>query len=174
MPHPTSPQVGAPANAVPSNPEPKRPNPKAVTATKPRTHGERASKAPERLVGAVMCDQDEKWQASRCFPERKVSELYDERPSDSPGVIPSAEREFELWATARRAINASLELADELEAAQDEAAIEGSGWLAALPVEWPLHQLSRHYLIYSPLVHSCKQSICSIYNWTVSLYRCKG
>lgn len=23
--------------------------------------------------------------------------------------------------------------------------IQGSGWLAALPVKWPLHQLSRHY-----------------------------
>ena len=31
-----------------------------------------------RLAGAVMCEQNEIWQESRCFSEAKMGELYDE------------------------------------------------------------------------------------------------
>ena len=86
-----------------------------------------SAKSLERLVGAVMCDQDEEWQASRYFSERKMSELYDERAASQTKTSPTTERASELRIIARKAIDASLELADELEAAQDEAAIEGSG-----------------------------------------------
>ena len=76
-----------------------------------------STKALERLVGAVMCDQDEEWQASRYFSEKKMSELYDERKRPEAEGRPSKERAAELRLIARKAIDASLELADELEAA---------------------------------------------------------
>ena len=76
-----------------------------------------STKALERLVGAVMCDQDEEWQASRYFSEKKMSELYDERRRPEVEGRPSKERAAELRLIARKAIDASLELADELEAA---------------------------------------------------------
>lgn len=68
----------------------------------------------ERLVGAVMCDVDGEWRQRRYFSEPKIAELYEERPAHEP---PSAERAAELKSIAERAIGASLELADELEAA---------------------------------------------------------
>lgn len=73
-------------------------------------------KSLERLAGVVMCDQGDDWQESRYFSEKLV-ELYHRRPSGSLGTILIADREFELWAMAKKAIDASLELADELEAA---------------------------------------------------------
>jgi len=74
-------------------------------------------KSLERLVGAVMCDEDEGWQESRYFSEKKMAQLYDRGPSELPNTTRTAERESELRAIARKAIDASLELADELEAA---------------------------------------------------------
>ena len=76
-----------------------------------------SAKSLERLVGAVMCDQDEEWQASRYFSERKMSELYDERAASQTKTSPTTERASELRIIARKAIDASLELADELDAA---------------------------------------------------------
>ena len=38
----------------------------------------------ERLVGAVMCEQDEQWSASRYFAYDKMQELYDERRKKEP------------------------------------------------------------------------------------------
>ena len=75
------------------------------------------AKSLERLVGAVMCDQDEEWQASRYFSEKKMAELYDERARTAAKTPPSPERAAELLLVAKKAIDASLELADELEAA---------------------------------------------------------
>jgi hypothetical protein len=75
------------------------------------------AKSLERLVGAVMCDQDEEWQASRYFSEKKMAELYGRRSSRPQKASPTAERELELGVIAKKAIDASLELADELEAA---------------------------------------------------------
>ena len=76
-----------------------------------------STKSLERLVGAVMCDEDEGWQASRYFSEKKMSELYDGRERTVAGRMPSEERAAELRILAKKAIDASLELADELEAA---------------------------------------------------------
>ena len=71
----------------------------------------------ERLAGAVMCDMDEAWGDARYFSEKVMSELYDERREPSAEVPPTPER-MEGWRiVAQRAIDASLELADELEAA---------------------------------------------------------
>lgn len=67
-----------------------------------------------RLVGAVMCEQDEVWGESRYFSEQRISELYEDRPDP---VAPSDERERELRLMAEQAIRASLELADTMEAA---------------------------------------------------------
>jgi transposase-like protein len=74
-------------------------------------------KSLERLVGAVMCDQDDDWQESRYFSEKKMAELYGRRSSRPQKASPTAERELELGVIAKKAIDASLELADELEAA---------------------------------------------------------
>ncbi len=63
-----------------------------------------------RLVGAVLCEQDEEWSGSRYFSEEKISELYEDRPKPEP---PSEELRF----VAEQAIKASLELADRMEAA---------------------------------------------------------
>ena len=76
-----------------------------------------STKSLERLVGAVMCDEDEGWRASRYFSEKKMSELYDGRERTVAGRMPSEERAAELRILAKKAIDASLELADELEAA---------------------------------------------------------
>ena len=68
----------------------------------------------ERLAGAVMCDQDEAWSDARYFSTRAMSELYEE-PRVAKTTSP--ERREEWVVVARKAIEASLELADELEAA---------------------------------------------------------
>lgn len=70
----------------------------------------------ERLVGAVMCDEDELRGESRYFAEPKMAELYNEgsiqhTTKKTPG------QEDELRNIARKAIEASLQLAGKLEAA---------------------------------------------------------
>ena len=72
--------------------------------------------SPERLAGAVMCDQDEAWSRSRCFSERVMSELPDE-PGARETAAPTGEQLAAFRLVARRAIEVGLELADELEAA---------------------------------------------------------
>lgn len=69
-----------------------------------------------RLAGAVMCDQDEAWSGARYFSAPKMSELYREQEPEPAGP-PSAERQEQALAFARQAIEASLELADRMEAA---------------------------------------------------------
>lgn len=76
-----------------------------------------STKSLERLVGAVMCDQNEEWQASRYFSEKKMAELYDDHRRGASSIPTTEERKSELQLIAKRAIDASLELADELEAA---------------------------------------------------------
>ena len=71
-------------------------------------------KSLERLVGAVMCEQDDIWADSRYFSERKISELYEEHAAPKK---PDAQEMQRLDAMARKAIEASLELADRMEAA---------------------------------------------------------
>ncbi len=68
----------------------------------------------ERLVGAVMCDEDDAWSEARYFSEKKMAELWEDRPE--PGPV-TEERARELRLVAQHAIDASLELADRLEAA---------------------------------------------------------
>lgn len=71
----------------------------------------------ERLAGAVMCDMDEEWQEARYFSKQKMDELYDESRAARAEEAPTPERLSEWRLVAKRAIDASLELADELEAA---------------------------------------------------------
>lgn len=71
----------------------------------------------ERLAGAVMCDMDEEWQDARYFSERKMAELYDESRAARAEEPPTPERLREWSLVAKRAIESSLELADEMEAA---------------------------------------------------------
>lgn len=68
----------------------------------------------ERLAGAVMCDQDEARSDARYFPAGAMSELYEEQGAAEAA---SPERREEWLSVAKKAIEASLELADELEAA---------------------------------------------------------
>ena len=74
-----------------------------------------SEKSLERLVGAVMCEQDETWSESRYFAQEKTQELYDEKRAMAPAAseTPAAE----LAAEARKMILASLELAERVEAA---------------------------------------------------------
>ena len=69
----------------------------------------------ERLVGAVMREQDEQWSASRYFAYDKMQELYDERRRKEPEAPgrPAAD----LAEVARKMILASLELAEKVDAA---------------------------------------------------------
>lgn len=67
-----------------------------------------------RLVGAVMCERDEEWPESRHLSEKKISELYGDRPRHMP---PTRGRQEELRLIAKQAIEASLELADRMEVA---------------------------------------------------------
>ena len=69
----------------------------------------------ERLVGAVMCDQDEQRSASRYFAYDKMQKLYDERRKKEPEAPgrPAAD----LAEAARKMILASLELAEKVDAA---------------------------------------------------------
>jgi len=71
----------------------------------------------ERLAGAVMCDMDEEWQEARYFSKAKMDELYDEERTPVAEEPPTPERQREWRLVAKRAIDASLELADEMEAA---------------------------------------------------------
>lgn len=75
-----------------------------------------SEKSLVRLVGAVMCDQDEAWSEARYFSAAKMAELYDEQKPE-PAEPPTAERQEQVLAFARQAIEASLELADRMEAA---------------------------------------------------------
>ena len=69
----------------------------------------------ERLVGAVMREQDEQWFASRYFAYDKMQELYDERRRKEPEAPgrPAAD----LAEAARKMILASLEFAEKVDAA---------------------------------------------------------
>lgn len=71
----------------------------------------------ERLAGAVMCDMDEEWQDARHFSKRKMDELHDESRAAGAEEPPTPERLSEWRLVAKRATDASLELADEMEAA---------------------------------------------------------
>ncbi len=71
----------------------------------------------ERLAGAVMCDMDEEWSDARYFSEKVMSMLYDEGRQPGVGDRPTEEQLEGFRLVAKRAIEASLELADELEAA---------------------------------------------------------
>ena len=67
-----------------------------------------------RLAGAVMCEQDEIWQASRYFSEARMNELYDDgRTRGIDGPVDWARLEAE----ARKMLESGLELADRVEAA---------------------------------------------------------
>ena len=79
--------------------------------------GPRLERTLERLAGAVMCDMDEEWQDARYFSERKMAELYDESRAARAEEPPTPERLREWSLVAKRAIESSLELADEMEAA---------------------------------------------------------
>ena len=67
----------------------------------------------ERLAGAVICGQDDLWADSRYFSEARMREPCEARPA----AAGSARGEAEPLEFARRAINASLGLADRMEAA---------------------------------------------------------
>ena len=71
----------------------------------------------ERLAGAVMCDMDEEWQEARYFSKDKMDELYDESRAPRAEEPPTPERMSEWRLVAKRAIESSLELADEMGAA---------------------------------------------------------
>ena len=74
-----------------------------------------SEKSLERLVAAVMCEQDETWSESRYFAQEKIQEPYDEKRTMAPAApeTPAAE----LAAEARKMILAGLELAERVEAA---------------------------------------------------------
>ena len=65
----------------------------------------------------VMCDQDEAWSEARYFSAKRMAELYDDSGASAVAGQPTPERQAEWRIVAKRAIEASLELADELEAA---------------------------------------------------------
>lgn len=71
----------------------------------------------ERLAGAVMCDMDEGWRDARCFSKRRMDELHDEPGAAGAEEPPTPEGLSEWRLVAKRAIDVSLELADEMEAA---------------------------------------------------------
>lgn len=64
-----------------------------------------------------MCDEDELWSGSRYFAESKMAELYDEGRGREVAGPPMQERQAELRLIARKAMDASLELVDQLEVA---------------------------------------------------------
>lgn len=68
----------------------------------------------ERVVGAVMCSEDEGWAQRRYLSGGRMAELYEGARTPE---TPSRERLEELKVVARKAIEASLELAEGLEAA---------------------------------------------------------
>lgn len=61
-----------------------------------------------------MCEQDDIWADSRYFSERKISEPCEEHAAPRK---PDAQEMQRLDAMARKAIEASLELADRMKAA---------------------------------------------------------
>lgn len=71
----------------------------------------------ERLAGAVLCDQDEAWGDARYFSEKAMAALYDESRAASADARATEEEREAFRLVAQRAIDASLELADEMEAA---------------------------------------------------------
>lgn len=73
--------------------------------------------SPEGLAGAVTCDMDEGWQDARYFSKRRMDEPCDESRAAGTEEPPTPERLGEWHLVAKRAIDASLELADEMEAA---------------------------------------------------------
>lgn len=73
--------------------------------------------SPERLAGAVTCDMDEGWQDARYFSKRKMGEPCDESRAAGAEKPPTPEGLSEWRLVAKREIDASLELADEMEAA---------------------------------------------------------
>ena len=73
-----------------------------------------SEKSLERLVGAVMCEQDEAWSQSRYFSYDKIQELYDKKRAAAPAATG---KPGELAEEARKMILASLELAEKVETA---------------------------------------------------------
>jgi putative transposase len=71
----------------------------------------------ERLAGAAMCDMDEEWQDARYFSRQRMDELHDESGAAGAEEPPTPEGLAEWRLVAKRAIDASLELADEMGAA---------------------------------------------------------
>ena len=71
----------------------------------------------EGLAGAVMCDMDKEWQDARYFSKRRMDELHDEPRAAGAEEPPTPEGLSEWRLVAKRAIDVSLELADEMEAA---------------------------------------------------------
>ena len=69
----------------------------------------------ERLVGAMMCEQDEQWSASQYFAYNKMQELYDERRRKEPEA--PGRTAADLAEAARKMIFASRELAEKVDAA---------------------------------------------------------
>lgn len=103
-----------------------------------------------RLMGALMCEQDDGWSESRYLSERKISELYEETPKTAPLT---KEEEEEPMLVSEQAIRASPGLAHRMEAALDtgqglrscrRTAHSAGASLASLT---DLHQLSRRYLL---------------------------
>lgn len=69
----------------------------------------------EHLVGAVLCEQDEQWSASRCFAYDKMQELYDGRRKKEPEA--PGRSAADLVEAARKMILASLEFAEKVDTA---------------------------------------------------------
>ena len=65
-------------------------------------------------AATLMGEQDEEWAGSHYFSEQKMAELYDPSPSPEPAALEEQEMADEM---ARKAIEASLELTDRMEAA---------------------------------------------------------
>ena len=59
----------------------------------------------KRLVGAVVCEQDEQWSGSCYFAADKIQQLYDEKRAEEPAG--AARPESELARIARQVIEAS-------------------------------------------------------------------
>lgn len=68
----------------------------------------------ERVVGAVMCSEDEGWAQRRYLSGERMAELYEAGETREP---PSRERLEELGLVARKAIEASMEVAGRRAAA---------------------------------------------------------
>ena len=64
-----------------------------------------------------MCDMDERWQDARHFSKRRMGELHDESRVAGAEKPPTPERSSKWRLVAKREIDVSLELADEMEAA---------------------------------------------------------